>query len=972
MNPARFEQIAELYHSLRERSAQERTTILREVDPELRREVESLLAQATGDGFLERPVFTQALSALSAPAAPALNAGDVLGPYRIEQKLGEGGMGEVYRAIDTRLGRAVAIKLVHARFSDRFRREAQAISALNHPNICTLFDIGPNFMVMELVEGETLAARLRAGAMPVGTALEYARQILSGLIQAHAKGIVHRDLKPGNLMLAPSGIKILDFGLAKSLHDETLTATGLIMGTPGYAAPEQRQGRTGDQRSDIYSFGCVLHEMLTGSRVGPYRKAIVSRRLDAIIERCLEEDPQRRWSSVDALAQALAQVKAADGWRERTLAAGLGFVRSHPAWTLGIAGLLAATVLALAWRSPGPGTRMLTDKDSLVLADFSNRTGDPVFDGSLRQGLSVQLEQSPLLSIIPESRARQALALMNQPADAKLTSAIAQDLCQRVGGAAVVEGSIAQVGAPYQLTLRAIDCSNGATIASTEAIAQDKSRVLEALGKASTRIRVALGESLGSVQRHDTPLELATTSSLDALKAYSEGMGAMRAGDEPAAAIALFKRAIELDPQFALAYGALTIEYTNRGESLIAADYARKAYALRDKVSEQEKYFITARYGRSGTGDIELAVQACQAWIQAYPRVLMPRLLLAGSIYPVIGDYTKASAQGAEAVRMAPTMAIAHVLLMDSLIAQDQIEQAKAAYAKAQELKLQSPFFALELYQLAFLHDDQAGMARQVAQAAGQPVIAHSMLALAAETAAWQGRLRQARALSEQAMDQARRDGATEPRATYQAMAALREAQFGNAQEAQERARSALEWTPSRDVQFGAALTFAFAGNTAQAQALTDALASQYPQDTLVQSNYLPVLRSKLALDHGDASQALDLLRNSSAHELAMTRSSLLGWTSLYPIFLRGEALLALQRPQEAAAEFGRVLSHRGLVLNYPIGLMARLRQAQALAQAGQVKEAASAYARLLAQWKDADPDLPVLGQARAEAARLP
>lgn len=971
MTIERFQQIAELYHSVREGNEAERTALLERADPELRREVESLLAQPTESDFLSRPAAEEALRVLADSGRPALPEGARLGPYRIEGKLGEGGMGEVYRAIDTRLDRAVAIKIVREQFNARFQREARAISSLSHPNICALYDIGPDYMVMELVDGGTLAARLKGGALPVKTVLVYASQILAALAEAHARGIVHRDLKPANIMVAKPGIKVLDFGLAKSIEDETLTAVGNRMGTPAYIAPEQREGKPADPRTDIYSFGCMLHEMLTGSRPGARHQRIASRKLERIVERCLEEDPAQRWQTVAELQRQLATVVAGNGWRGFAADAASRFMDSRRARLIAAACMLAVAVGAAGWFWLAPSTRALTDKDTIVLADFQNHTGDPVFDGTLRQGLSVQLEQSPFLSIVPEGLVRQTLALMDRKPDAALTPEVAMDLCQRVGSAAVIEGSIAQIGAPYQLTLRAVECASGATLASTEAEAADKSHVLGALGNASSRIRTKLGESLGTVQKFNTPLERATTSSLEALKAYSEGTRILWTGSEFPSAIARFRRAIELDPDFALAYGALTLAYNSIGEPRAAADYARKAYALRDKVSEPEKYFITARYGKNGTGNIDMAVQACLTWIQAYPRAAYPRVMVAGSIYPVVGEFEKSAAQAIEGIRLMPTMPVTYAFLIDDYIALNRFSDAQAVHEQARKLNLHSEFFAFNLYQLAFLQHDPAEMARQVAASMGQPGLEDQMLAYEAGTAAYYGHLERARDITDRAMDSARRAGGQDAAATYLAMSALRDALFGNVSEAERGATAALERSPARDVLYGAALVSAFAGSLDKAKALMEDLATQFPEDTLAQYNYLPALRAKLALAHGDPAGAVAILKTATSYEFGVTRSSVLAWTSMYPVYVRGEAYLAMHESRKAAAEFQRILDHPGIALNYPIGPMARLQRARALSDAGDRAGARAAYRDLLDLWKDADPDLPVLKEAEAEAAGL-
>jgi predicted Ser/Thr protein kinase len=422
MIPERFRKIEELYHAAREGTADERVALLAQTDPELRREIESLLAQRTGGEFLEQAAVQNVPELLEDATVTAVAAGACLGPYRIESKLGEGGMGEVFRALDTRLGRAVAIKIAHEGFSSRFEREGRAISSLNHPHICTVYDVGPNYLVMELVEGETIAARLRRGPLPVKTAHLYATQIAAALAEAHGKGIIHRDLKPGNIMIAKSGVKVLDFGLAKSGTDETATASHMLLGTPAYMAPEQREGKPADARSDIHSFGCVLYEMLTGARLGSVRRRIPSRKLERIVSRCLEEDPEHRWQSAAELERELGKVAAT----------------SSP-WKIVSAAAVILAIFAAAYvylhRPP-----KLTAKDTVVLADFENKTGDPVFDQTLRQGLAVQLEQSPFLRLVSDQQIQQGLRFMNRPPETGLTPEVSREICERTGGSAVLEG----------------------------------------------------------------------------------------------------------------------------------------------------------------------------------------------------------------------------------------------------------------------------------------------------------------------------------------------------------------------------------------------------------------------------------------------------------------------------------------------------------------------------------------------------
>ena len=497
-------------------------------------------------------------------------------------------MGEVFRAIDTRLGRAVAIKTNREQFNARFEREARAISSLNHPNICTLYDVGPNYLVMELVEGETLAARLKQGPAPIQTALLYGSQIAAALVQAHGKGIVHRDLKPGNIMIGKTGVKVLDFGLARSMQDETITASRMIMGTPAYMAPEQREGKPTDARTDIYAFGCVLYEMLTGERAVLQRKRLRARRLETIVSRCLEQEASRRWQSAAELERELAAV---------------------PKTRRGL--------YATAQSSP-PGAPKVTRKSKIVLGEFENKTGDPVFDGILRQGLSVQLEQSRFLAIVSDQQVQQVLRLMQRPPETRLTTEIAQEICERTGGTAVLEGSISSLGNRYVVWLRARNCRTGDILGHEQVQLEKKEDVLNALTRIAVQIRARLGESLSSIEEHSTPLEQATTASLEALKAYSAARNALFARGF-AAAIPHLQRAISIDPQFAMAQADLGFFYWNMGQTDLAMEHTLKAYKLLDRVSDRERFFILFLYDRQVTGNLQKELETIEAWAQTYP-----------------------------------------------------------------------------------------------------------------------------------------------------------------------------------------------------------------------------------------------------------------------------------------------------------------------------------------------------------------
>jgi DNA-binding winged helix-turn-helix (wHTH) protein/tetratricopeptide (TPR) repeat protein len=639
-------------------------------------------------------------------------------------------------------------------------------------------------------------------------------------------------------------------------------------------------------------------------------------------------------------------------------------------WKVSVAALVVVVALAAGSYFYFRSAPKLTDKDTIVLADFTNTTGDSVFDGALRQGLSAQLEQSPFLSVVSDQQLQQTVQMMSQPADAKLTPEIAREVCQRTGGAAVLEGSIAQIGTQYLLALKAINCVSGETLASTEAQANDKNRVLDALGKTAADIRNKLGESLSTVQKFDTPLEQATTPSLEALKAFNSGRKVQFATGS-AAAIPFFKRAIELDPNFALAQAWLGRVYGDIGEFRTSADYTRKAYELRDRASEREKYFISAHFHIAVTGNLEMAEQSCKLCIQAYPRAEMPHDFLAGIIYQFEGQYEKAAEESKEAVRLSPDNPIAYATLLFNYIALNRIDEAKRTYADAMRHTLNQAFYCPALYEIAFLQNDAAGMAEQVAWSAGKPGVEDGLLALEADTAGYSGRLREAREFSRQAVDAAERAQEKEAAATYSAVAGLREALLGNANEARKKATLAMNHSPGRDVQYGAAMTFVYAGDVARAQALTEDLGKRFPEDTIVQFNFLPTLRAKLAVKRGNTSEAIENLRAAAPYELGASASSTYAWNALYPAFVRGEAHLAAHQGKEAAAEFQKILDHRGVVLYEPIGALARLGLARARALQGDTAKAQTAYREFLALWKDADPDIPILQQAKTEYAKL-
>lgn len=989
--------VEQLYHAALEREEEQRAAYLKEAcpgDDALRREVESLLAETKNTGFLETPALQVAARMLAEKEPESYLPGQHLGFYTILSLLGAGGMGVVYRARDSKLGREVAIKVLPTAFVhdpdrlSRFQREARMLASLNHPNIATIYGLersgGVDFLVMELIAGQTLAQRLGAGPLATEEALAISRQIAEALEAAHEKGVIHRDLKPANVKVTPEGrVKVLDFGLAKALAaDDGLdlsqaptvtdlrTAEGRIVGTPAYMSPEQARGNPVDKRTDVWAFGCVLYELLSKKRAFPGETspdtiaAVLERepdwqalplstppRVRGLLRRCLQKDAQRRLRD---LGDARLDLEVND-------------TRTHSARWLVVAG---ATVAALAVGSYlyFHRTPKLTEKDSIVLADFENTTGDSVFDGTLRQGLSVQLEQTPFFRIISGDQIAQTLRLMEQPPDARLTPDLARQVCARVGAKAEVEGTIAALDSQYVLGLNAVSCETGEALAQEQATADGKEKVLTALGDASANLRSKLGESRASLEAYDVPLEQATTSSLEALQAYSLGRKANTGGGDEAA-VPLFRRSIGLDPNFAMAYGALGTSYYNLGEFSLGAENTRKAYELRDRASEREKFYIESHYHSLVTGNLEKARQIYALWAQAYPRDDVAHRDL-GVTYQSLGQFEKVLAEFREALRIEPVSGVNYDNLVDGYLYLNRIGEAEATVKEAQAKRLDSPLLSISLYQLAFVQNDAGGMVQQVARSASQPGVEDVLLASEADTAAYSGRLAKARELSRQAVASAERADEPETAADYEADAALREALFGNPTEARVHAGAALALSTGRDVWYGAALALALAGDTARVQPQVDDFAKRFPEDTIVQFNYLPTLRAHIALSRNDAFKAIELLQTSTPYELGLPDPSF-NFVSLYPLWARAEAYLAVHRGNEAAAEFRKILDHPGLVLNQPIGALAHLGLGRAYASQGDTPKAKVAYQDFLTLWKDADPDIPIVKQAKAEYAKL-
>ncbi len=1064
MDRDRWRLLEELFDAALQHEESERIGFLKEAcgkDDALRSEIESLLASgAQPDSLLDSSAINVAAKLLAKNLSQGESCADVDvtafskhgSRYRIIERVGAGGMGVVYKAEDSKLHRFVALKFLpppdfkpgndvplmseHRSLLERALSEARAASALDHPNICTVYEVdeleGTPFIVMQYLSGQTLKQEIDNKALTTDRILSLGIQIANALDAAHTHGIVHRDIKSANIFVTElDEAKILDFGLAKlaglplvaheretgqlPLHisNATVSRPGTAMGTVSYMSPEQVLGKAVDSRSDLFSFGVVLYEMATGTMpfegqtVPAVFESILHQKpaspsqvnpdlpeeLEQIIYKALEKSADLRYRTAGELRDDLKRLKAEATEQD------IRSLQRQKLWPAAIATailLLSIGLVAgyLHFRRRPP---LLSQQDTVVLGDFNNKTGETVFDETLKLALRVQLAQSPFLNVTSDQSTQQTLAYMGLSPDTKVTHEIAKQACLRLGGKVAVDGSISAIGSHYIVAIEALNCQTGETVAVEQTEAAGREMVLHSLDEAATRLRSRLGESLTSIHNYDTPVEQATTVSLEALHVYGMGIRA-RNSLGSGAAIPFWKDTIHLDPNFAMAYAQLGTDYFNSNQPTLAASALTKAYELRGNVSNREKLYIESHYYDLVTGQADKAIETYQLWKQLFPRDYVPYVNL-GILYANLGQYDLTIDEQLQAINLNMRIGPIYENQITAYLNLDQFDKVDAVLAEISNSKQENAYDLVFRYQLAFIRGDRQEMNRDVSAAVGQPELEHFLFATDADTEADEGHLRKARELTMRAMDLARHNDDEESAFSYAAIAALREAAFGNRVAATERASAALKHNCGQQCEVLSALTFAQVGRDDKSLAIAHDLNRHYPLDTLLNEYWLPTIRAVVELHRNRPLRAIEMLERTRRYELASPKTG----TNVvpYPIYIRGSAYLAAGRPDLAELEFQKILDHRGVVANYLLGALAHLGLGRAYAlEAGipvgstagtsaegqqgnyvqgsqpskrsdALASARSAYQDFFAIWKDADPDIPLLKQAQMEYHKL-